>query len=910
MSGRVRNANMKPAGSNAIAACMRNRVATARLVAVFALIAPIWTVIPADSLAGAQQPATAAGAQTPAAQAPAAPSPERAGDSPATAAPSEQQQPTGGQPAQPDVKAAPAAPPVEPPQLDELLNPVKEATNAIEALEKIVDKVRTSDGGLSQQRAHVDSIIADADKAADAIRPRFDAAKAQLDQLGPGPKAGQPKESNEIAAERTRLTNIVTALEGAMKSTELVRVRARQLASHIQELRRGLFAANLFQRSSSPLMPGLWMDVAADSSRIWQQLESVFGTWRAIIQQRLPLFLAVMGAALLAYIILWSLTRRMIARLTPRAPEHQPTYPARATAASLTAPLYVLPVLAASTIIYLGITNLGLAYSRVEALLLDAYQAILTLTVVSGLASAILAPRKPAWRLIDLADPSAASLWRSIRMVALIYAIDMVMKEMIRILDLPLPYHVALAFVTTLAFALVLMRLVTTPFQPAATILADAPDVTASPDISIWHPRWLKLPLIIIAVAIIAAALAGYISLSRFAAGQVVITGSAVVLVMLLHLAIRTFEKMAVAPDSVLGSVLTHGLGLGETHRGLVGHAISAVLNVVLAVLALPALLLAWGFSFPDVFLGLKSALFGFEIGHFRISLFRLLMAVALFGALLFATRIIQRWLRSTFLRPDRMDAGIANSIYQGIGYVGFGIAALLSISFGGVDITNLAILAGALSVGIGFGLQSIVNNFVSGLILLVERPIKVGDWIVLKDGGQGYVRSISVRSTEIETFDRSSLIVPNSELISNVVTNWTHRNALGRVVIKIATSYKSNPERVLEILTQCAKDSPMVMQQPAPLITLENFGGDGLEYCMRVVVPDINRALGVQTDLRVRIFKAFQNHGIEFPTAERGIYLRDLDGLKGAVSRVLEERARASMHPVNDAETPKNGAK
>ena len=179
-----------------------------------------------------------------------------------------------------------------------------------------------------------------------------------------------------------------------------------------------------------------------------------------------------------------------------------------------------------------------------------------------------------------------------------------------------------------------------------------------------------------------------------------------------------------------------------------------------------------------------------------------------LFIALLFATRLIQRWMREQALQQSRMDPGIANSIDTVVGYAGIALAALLAISYAGLDITNLAIVAGALSVGIGFGLQSIVNNFVSGLILLIERPIKVGDRIVVGDQ-QGHVRRISVRATEIETFDRASLIVPNSELITGRVLNWTHRDSLGAVNVKVGVGYDADPEQVIAILKKCAEEHP-----------------------------------------------------------------------------------------------------
>jgi small-conductance mechanosensitive channel len=225
------------------------------------------------------------------------------------------------------------------------------------------------------------------------------------------------------------------------------------------------------------------------------------------------------------------------------------------------------------------------------------------------------------------------------------------------------------------------------------------------------------------------------------------------------------------------------------------------------------------------------------------------------------------------------------------VGYACIAFAALLALSYAGFDITNLAIVAGALSVGIGFGLQSIVNNFVSGLILLIERPIKVGDRIVVGDQ-QGLVRRISVRATEIETFDRASLIVPNSELITGRVLNWTHRDSLVAVSVKVGVSYAADPEQVIGILRKCALDHPEVLRFPEPSAAFENFGDSALMFDLRVSLPEISKAAGVQSALRIAIFKALRAANIEIPFNQLDVNLRDLEGLR----RQLAQLARAQQ--------------
>ena len=208
-------------------------------------------------------------------------------------------------------------------------------------------------------------------------------------------------------------------------------------------------------------------------------------------------------------------------------------------------------------------------------------------------------------------------------------------------------------------------------------------------------------------------------------------------------------------------------------------------------------------------------------------------------------------------------------SIVTIIGYVGFIVAVVVALGEIGIDPQKIALVAGALSVGIGFGLQSIGSNFVSGLILLAERPIRVGDQIVVK-GDEGFVRRISVRATEIETFDRASVIIPNSELITGVVKNWTHANTLGRLNIKVSIPYDCDPGKVMEILSACVAEHGSVLKQPAPAIQLTEFAAAGLAFDVFCVVPNLTERGRIKSEIQVAILRRFRAAGIDIaPTQD-----------------------------------------
>ena len=303
-------------------------------------------------------------------------------------------------------------------------------------------------------------------------------------------------------------------------------------------------------------------------------------------------------------------------------------------------------------------------------------------------------------------------------------------------------------------------------------------------------------------------------------------------------------------------------------------------LNGLLFLTTLPFLALQWGFGWTDVGNWTHKALFGFDFGGLHISLSAIFMALLLFLLGVFLTRLFQNWLDRKILSKSRSQTGAEDSIKTAVGYLGIVISALIALSYTGIGFGNIAIVAGALSLGIGFGLQSIVNNFVSGLILLAERPIKVGDWIGVA-GEEGNVRRISVRSTEIETFDRTHIIIPNSELISGKVKNWTLRGPLGRVTINIGISYDADPDEVHDLLLSVTKQHPAVLDYPEPYVVLVDFGDSSLDFSIRAYLSDITNSLKVRSQLRFAILRALRKARIEIPFPQSDIHVREKDMLE-----------------------------
>jgi potassium efflux system protein len=553
----------------------------------------------------------------------------------------------------------------------------------------------------------------------------------------------------------------------------------------------------------------------------------------------------------------------------------------------------------------------GLAHGIVPALILGGFiaRALSDQTIISGLfrdvfvtfcgvtvmfvlaralPRAVLAPDLPAWRLISVTPENARRISHRISFLAAVFAVDLFLsvssESLVVSSELNSLYTLIANTLEAMAILTLIQRGLWAPVEEAPAEPEAKPGAPALGRLNFWTT--IRRLSGLIAVAIVLTALAGYANLSRYLTESLVISGMVLGALVLLRGLLR--ELVGVLLRSRL---FQETLSLPHKTRSRYKFWLRSGLDLAIYGGGLAVLLIVWGVAPNDLLRWLAQALQGFTIGNVTISISDILVAVAVFVVTMTVTRGLQRVLNERVFPQTELDTGVQNSLSAGLGYLGLGIAAALAVSAIGLDLSNIAIIAGALSVGIGFGLQNIVNNFVSGLILLVERPIKVDDWIVV-GGNEGYVKRINVRATELETFQRASVIVPNSELLSSAVINWTHKDRYGRVEVPVGVAYGSDIGRVMQILQDCLKANEDILPFPEPFVLFQGFGDSSLDFEARGYIGNVAYRVIVASNLRVAIYRAFEEAGIEIPFPQRDLHIKSMDDLESKLAQAAKPQA------------------
>ncbi|WP_375687614.1 MULTISPECIES: mechanosensitive ion channel domain-containing protein [unclassified Bartonella] len=481
---------------------------------------------------------------------------------------------------------------------------------------------------------------------------------------------------------------------------------------------------------------------------------------------------------------------------------------------------------------------------------------IILLFLINRLAVVLLSSNRPHVRLLSIAPSSAYQLVILLTSLGGILAFDAVLDSIYQIISAPLSLTIAKSFIAVFLVAILLFIISFVPlrFRPRR--------VQEEKKEPYFWPFYIRIPLIGLGLLLFVLNFLGYVGLARFITQQIMIDGAFLVL---MYLGIQSAQALGTKDQfmkTTVGHLLMQRFHLEEKTMNQLGIFVGVFLNLFVVIFCAMPIAVQFGFSYSDLKAVLWQLVTGFQIGNISLSLISLVTGIISFCVCWFLIRRFIGWLDNVVLVHGEFDSGIRNSIKTVISYGGVVVSALTGLSMAGLDLRNFALIAGGLSLGIGFGLQNIVQNFVSGLIILVGRPFKIGDYIESGSVG-GVVKRISVRATELETIQRKTIIIPNSSLINNNVSNWTRRNKVGRIDVPVTVSSKVAPEHVAEILLEIASTTEGVLKNPIPQVSFTAFDRKSFSFNLAIYVPNITSSSHVTNALRFSLYKRFAEEGI-----------------------------------------------
>ncbi|SIR01204.1 Small-conductance mechanosensitive channel [Bosea sp. TND4EK4] len=775
---------------------------------------------------------------------------------------------------------APSAPP-DPGSVRARLDSIRTELTGIEV---VVDAPSSSDADLQRQRVRLQPSLDHLRVLIEEQTPRVDQAKAKLDQLGPKPDANAPPESPDIARERDARIKAYGDADETLRLAKAALLQAQQLQTAIGDKRRDIFAKALFAAGPSILNPEVWGNAVATAPEDLRASGYIFGGWLEGVNDALS---GTRGLVILLSLLVALLLYLVRARYLPR-------FKARYTNMTESGGLHCLyvalahivagaaPPALASWLIYKAFATTGLLPPRIQPVIWAFVVGLAFFAFVQALADAIFASGNRQRRLISVMDTTARSVVWIASSLALVMAVGKVSEAWLQAIAAGL----AISIIVKAGFAMLFALTLIAGLYQIRDDEEIEQEACLGPYVPVDGARLGPLRIIgwIIGIAIIAAALGGYVVFASFLAEQTLWIGVIACLYLLVHQFIDLGIPRLLSGKGRLAMTLKAGVGLRSATLDKISVISVGLLKLLLIIVAVLLVLAPWGLESTDFFVSVRAAFFGVQVGGVTISLSTIVIGVFVFALGVAATKAIQRWLENQFLPTTSMDLGLRNSITTAAGYVGFTSAVAIAVSAVGLSLERLTLVASALSVGIGFGLQSVVSNFVSGLILLWERPIRVGDQVVVGDV-EGIVKRINVRSTEIATFDRATVIVPNSNLISGVVRNRVRNDRTGRVLISLSVPRTLDAGEVRAMLSEVSGNHGDVMQKPPATVLFKKLGTATMDFDLICVVADVEIVGRVTSDLNFAIQKRLAE--MEPAAATPELLVKGLDGVEQSLGEI-----------------------
>ncbi len=701
--------------------------------------------------------------------------------------------------------------------------------------------------------------------AADAVRvltPEMALVRARVTELG----ATTPGvvEAPEIRQQRRLLAQSQSALDSAIKRARLIGVEAKQQIDDIGAAEAEELGQQLSEKSPSPLSPTLWTAIVDHLPRDTARLNRFAAGGARQFVQRFDSRAATIALAglLAALVLLWPVRGALHRMGRGYATNHAPGGRIRRSA-------YALWLVVIGTLLP-GFAALALVTSlRWSALLSTPWNTLASSFVglsfftafLSSLGGALLLRAQPTWRLLPIGDTAAQRLrpytWAA---AALIFAGQLLIAGNVLIGASAAASTAANALIAVLHLGLIASVLMALGRLRAAAL----PDPEKPARNSV-----LAIVALLVWIAVVVALVATLIGYVNFGLkiGQWMLWGAIVGATLYL---LMTFtddaSRAALSSTNRIGRTANSGFGVGNRTVDQIGVLVSAALRLVLIMLAIGAVMAPFGAGVTSVFELFGTVAGGVTIGEVTISPGAVLRSFVVLFVALAIMRGLQHWLVNSYLPTTAMDAGAQNSVTMVARYAGIIAAVLWALAALGIGMEKLAVVLGALSVGIGFGLQAITQNFVSGLILLAERPVKIGDWVRIGNQ-EGDVKRINVRSTEIQVADRSTLIVPNSELITKTIQNMTLAAPIGRIQLQFSVPLESDIDAVRTMLFAAFAEKPEVLDDPEVKVFIDSIDAGRVKLNCFAYVASPRDTYPVRSDLLFTLLRQFREAGIDLGT-------------------------------------------
>ncbi len=729
-------------------------------------------------------------------------------------------------------------------------------------------KQQTSTATSSKQLDALDDatqqLSADVDKLTTALTPQRAQLQAKLDVLGPPPVAGTAPETPAVAEQRANLNSSKSQLDAALKQAADERSKLLNLTLQFAKLRRSLLKNQLALRSGSILGAQFWAPLYRPLPEDQQRLDTfdaeLADLWHTAWQPGQRITTALLLTLALA---VWLGGRRLLERgLAWFSVNQLPESRLRRSAVALSTALSTL--LATGVAVQVMFVALFFNHDLTPALLdlaTEFTKLTLTCALITGLGRALLCTEHPTWRLPELADPVARAMRPFPAILGALLLVSGTLEQINRIADTSLQVTlfgrgiVSLVVVLTIGASLLRANRVRT-----ALAAAGEPPEARSTLAGLIHAA-VTLAVVVSLLAL----LIGYITVARFITYELVWFEIVLCSTYLLTQLTRDICESVFSANHSSGKLIKHLFGLTDSHLEQASTVLSGIGTSVLLLLAVLALSTGgFGTTPSDLFDSLLAMLGGDKLRALNIVPNQILNALIGFAIGMYVMRSVRRWLDTKFLPTLGMDPGMRMSLVTLFSNIGYVLVVLMTLSMLGVKWNNLAWIVSALSVGIGFGLQEIVKNFVSGLILLTERPVKVGDMVSIS-GVEGDIRRINVRATEIQLSDRSTVIVPNSQLISQNLRNVTMGNSTQGVATLVLTfPLNTDPEQVRDLLLEAYREHPAILDKPAPSVTFSQLTPDGITLSVTGYVASPRIASSTKSDLLFEILKRLRAAGIQ----------------------------------------------